>query len=114
MSGVGRRRWLQNLASVFVAGRFAPSRATPPPVEPESTGNALLLADFEPRSMLHVPESKVPRARYPLIDVHTHLSHKAKQIKGVGVGEAMRYSAEPEAVLPLMVRKNIRMMVNLT
>ena len=56
----------------------------------------------------------MPRARYPVIDVHTHLSGKTKQIQGVGVGEAMRYPAEPDAVLPLMDRKNIRFMVNLT
>ena len=114
MSGVGRRRWLQNLASVFVAGRFPATHRNAEPGLPEDTGKSLRLKDFEPRSMLHVPENKVPRARHPLIDVHTHLSHKAKQIHGVGIGEAMRYSAEPNAVLPLMDRKNIRMMVNLT
>lgn len=114
MSGVGRRCWLQNLASAFVAGRFSPIRRSPSSPEPESAGKSLQLKDFEPRSMLHVPENKVPRSRYPLIDVHTHLSHKAKEIKGVGIGETMRYSATADAVLPLMDRKNIRMMVNLT
>jgi len=114
MSGVGRRCWLQNLASAFVAGRFSPIRRSPSSPEPESAGKSLQLKDFEPRSMLHVPENKVPRSRYPLIDVHTHLSHKAKEIKGVGIGETMRHSATADAVLPLMDRKNIRMMVNLT
>jgi predicted TIM-barrel fold metal-dependent hydrolase len=99
---------------MFVAGRFAPSRAAATPAAAGATEKLLQLKDYEPRSMLHVPEHKVPRARYPLIDVHTHLSHKAKQIGGVGLGEEMRYSAEPDAVLPLMDRKNIRMMVNLT
>lgn len=123
MSGVGRRRWLQSLASLFVAERFARTpraarRAAPeaaePGAEPQTTEKPLQLKDYEPRTMLHVPEHKVARARYPLIDVHTHLSHKAKQIGGIGVGEEMRYSSEPNAVLPLMDRKNIRMMVNLT
>jgi predicted TIM-barrel fold metal-dependent hydrolase len=114
MSEVGRRRWLQNLASVFVAGRFAPSRGVAATAAPEPAEKPLQLKDYEPRSMLHVAENKVPRARYPLIDVHTHLSHKAKQVQGVGVGEQMRYSTTAEGALPLMDRKNIRMMVNLT
>ena len=114
MSGMDRRRWLQDLTSVFVAGRFATSNTILPPTAPERAGNQLQLTDFEPRSTLHVRERKVPRARYPVIDVHTHLSGKAKQIQGVGVGEAMRYPAEPDAVLATMDRKNIRFMVNLT
>lgn len=113
-SGFGRRRWLQSLAGIFVARGVAPNPTTPPPATPDSTAKSLQLTDFEPRSMLHVPEHKVSRARYPLIDVHTHLSHKAKQIKGVGIGEDMSYSAAANAVLPLMDRKNIRTMVNLT
>jgi len=64
--------------------------------------------------MLHVPETKVPRSRYPVIDIHTHLSFTAKSANGVGIGEAMKYLAPVEGLLPLMDRKNIRVMVNLT
>jgi len=64
--------------------------------------------------MLHVPETKVTRSRYPVIDIHTHLSFTAKSAKGVGIGEAMKYPAPVEGLLPLMDRKNIRVMVNLT
>jgi predicted TIM-barrel fold metal-dependent hydrolase len=64
--------------------------------------------------MLHVPETKVPRSRYPVIDIHTHLSFAAKSANGVGIGEAMKYFVTAEAVLPLMDRKNIRLVVNLT
>jgi len=64
--------------------------------------------------MLHVPETKVPRSRYPAIDIHTHLSFTAKSANGVGIGEAMNYLAPVEGLLPLMDRKNIRVMVNLT
>jgi predicted TIM-barrel fold metal-dependent hydrolase len=64
--------------------------------------------------MLHVPETKVPRSRYPVIDIHTHLSFAAKSVNGVGIGEGMKYLATPEGALPLMDRKNIRVMVNLT
>ena len=34
----------------------------------------LALEEFQPKSMLVVPENPVPRAKYPVIDVHTHLS----------------------------------------
>jgi len=52
--------------------------------------------------MLHVPETKVPRSRYPVIDIHTHLSFAAKTENGVGIGEEMKYLVPVEAVLPLM------------
>jgi predicted TIM-barrel fold metal-dependent hydrolase len=116
MTSVYRRYWLQSLAGIFVAGRFPrPATAsTSLPSALNSTSQSLPLAEFEPRSMLHVPETKVPRSRYPVIDVHTHLSSKAHLINGVGTGEDMRYPSSAEAVLSLMDRKNIRIMVNLT
>jgi len=64
--------------------------------------------------MLHAPETKVPRSRHPVIDIHTHLSIRAKSVNGVGTGEKMEFLAKPETLLPVMDRRNIRMMVNLT
>jgi len=82
---------------------------------PDGSGKMKLdLADFQPKSMLHVPETKVPRSRYPVIDIHTHLSIRAKSVNGVGIGEKMEFLATPESLLPVMDRKNIRIMVNLT
>jgi predicted TIM-barrel fold metal-dependent hydrolase len=114
MNRIGRRRWLESVGMSFVAGRLPMTSMTSPPVELESAGKPLQLADFQPRSMLHVPETKVPRSRYPVIDIHTHLSATAKTDNGVGIGEAMEYFAPVEALLPLMDRKNIQVMVNLT
>src|SRR5262249_2014729 len=74
----------------------------------------LELSEFQPKSMLHVPETKVARARFPVIDVHTHLSFRAKSVNGVGLDEKVEFLSTPESVLPLMDRKNIRIMVNLT
>jgi predicted TIM-barrel fold metal-dependent hydrolase len=114
--GLNRRQWLQTFAGIFVANRFpaSPTFSTLEPTAANAAPSALPLADYEPRSMLHVPETKVPRARYPVVDVHTHLSHKARQINGVGIGEEMSYPSAPQAVLSLMDRVNIRAMVNLT
>src|SRR5688500_19043525 len=39
----------------------------------------LALEDYEPKSMLHVPETKVPRARFAAIDFHTHLSWSGRR-----------------------------------
>jgi len=111
MNGMGRRRWLESMGMSFFAGRL-PIRSSP--VAPEGAGKPLQLADFQPRSMLHVPETKVLRSRHPVIDIHTHLSFTAKSANGVGLGEAMVYPAPVEELLPLMDRKNIRVMVNLT
>src|SRR4029077_12634197 len=114
MSGMGRRGWLESMGMFFVASRLPRASVTSTPVVPESAGKPLQLADFQPRSMLHVPETKVARPRYPVIDIHTHLSFAANAENGVAIGEEMKYLAPVEAVLPLMDRKNVRIMVNLT
>jgi len=72
------------------------------------------LSEYQPRSMLHVAETKVPRARFPVIDFHTHLTFAARETGNVEVGEKIRFLAEPGDVLQVMDRKNLRMMVNLT
>ena len=69
---------------------------------------ALDLPQFEPKSMLHVKETPVPRARFPVIDIHTHLGW------GDPKGETTKLIWEPRRVLEVMDRKNIRMMVHLT
>src|SRR6267378_6517456 len=114
MSGMGRRSWLENMGMFFVTSRLPRASITSTPVVPESAGTPLQLADFQPRSMLHVSETKVPRSRYPVIDIHTHLSFAAKTEHGVGIGEDMKYLAPVDTLLPLMNRKNIHVMVNLT
>ncbi len=104
MNRIGRRRWLESVGMFFVAGRLPTTSITSPPVELESAGKPvqLALSDFQPRSMLHVPETKVPRSRYPVIDIHTHLSVTAKTDNGVGIGEAMKYFAPVEELLLLV------------
>jgi predicted TIM-barrel fold metal-dependent hydrolase len=114
MNGIGRRRWLESMGMFFVADSLPTTSISSLRVAPESAGKPLQLADFQPRSMLHLPQTKVPRSRYPVIDIHTHLSVTAKTDNGVGMGEAMKYLAPVEALLPVMDRKNIQMMVNLT
>lgn len=71
---------------------------------------AIRLPEFEPKSMLKLPETRVDRARFPVIDFHTHLTGG----DALGGVEGTRDAAPPDEVLPVMDRKNIRTMVNLT
>ncbi len=98
---MNRRDWLAAAAAM----------AGPPQggQKPESKA-PLALSDYEPKSMLHVRETKVERARFPVIDVHAHLSSSA----ALGKEGGPRHAATPEEVLAVMDRKNVRMMVNLT
>jgi predicted TIM-barrel fold metal-dependent hydrolase len=89
------------------------------PVEEASGGAAkrttpLALSEFQPKSMLHVRETRVAHPRFPVIDVHAHLSFLATSKHGVSLGEKMHYPAPPEEILAVMGRKNIQTMVDLT
>jgi predicted TIM-barrel fold metal-dependent hydrolase len=64
--------------------------------------------------MLHVPETRVPRARFPVIDFHTHLGSSAGGKAGVPHGEQVRFRAPAPELLAVMDRVNLRTMVNLT
>jgi predicted TIM-barrel fold metal-dependent hydrolase len=64
----------------------------------------LLLRDFKPVSMLHVPVHEVERAKYYVIDVHNH------------VNDAQRIDEHlpPERVVAIMDATNVRTIVILT
>jgi len=64
--------------------------------------------------MLQVHESKVERAKYPVIDFHTHISGSTKSEKGVELSPDREYLGTPQELLAVMDRKNIQVMVNLT
>src|SRR5258705_1202229 len=111
-----RRNWLASLA-LAAAGQGIIANALQ--VRPKKSAvdkeklpvsRKLALEDYEPKSMVHVPETKVPRARFEVIDFHTHLSWSGRRGR---VTEAHN-NATAEEVLPVMDRKNVKMMVNLT
>ncbi len=109
---MNRRQWLSTFAAALPALAAAPAarqRGTGPQAAPA----VLDLKDFQPRSMLAVPATRVPRARVPVIDFHTHLGFRAARL-GAGQGEEMSFPAPPAEVLPVMDRVNLKMMVNLT
>lgn len=116
MSILTRRQWLTGMGAATLAGNLPPARAGPGPEPPEQPKGKihLELSDFEPKSMLHVPETQVPRSRFPVIDVHTHLSFTANHQNGVPLGEKMSYPAPPAEIISVMDRKNIRTIVDVT
>jgi predicted TIM-barrel fold metal-dependent hydrolase len=112
MSGINRRQWLAGLGLAVVGAGATGGLAQTGKNAPEEAGkkNALALENYQPKSMLHVPETKVARSRFPVIDFHTHLSWTSRS----GNSEKAKFNTTPEEALSVMDRKNVRMMVNLT
>lgn len=115
MRKVNRRQLLEGVGAALVAGKVARSHpgARVDSQEAPQAKMPLDLTEFQPKSMLHVPETKVPRSRFPVIDVHTHLSFARDRGEGSQRGK-VRFLAEPEEALKVMDRKNLRTMVDLT
>src|SRR6185312_8590227 len=74
------------------------------PAQDAESKKTLLLKDFHPQPMLHVPVHEVKRAKFPVIDVHTHTND------AMGIGDRV----EPAELVQMMDRDNIKTMVILT
>lgn len=74
----------------------------------------LLLADFQPRSMLQVPVTNLTRAKFPAIDMHTHL---AQVFSRPGAEDSPLRGTPPEQfakIIEWMDEMNIQTLVNFT
>jgi predicted TIM-barrel fold metal-dependent hydrolase len=116
-----RREWMSGVAAALAAGTRLPAGAEPALTDPEAgqrtdrpAAQPLDITQYEPRSMLRVPETAVPRARYPVIDIHTHLTFRTERAAGVPAGDAVTVLAPASELLSVMDRRNVQMMVNLT
>ncbi len=107
-----RRKWLSAAGTGLVGTTLAGCGSSEPaatagdaqaPAATEDDILPLRLAEFEPRSMLHVPETQVPRSRYPVIDFHTHVSSRGR-----------REGVPPAEIVQTMDKVNLGTMVNLT
>ena len=94
------------IASVLMLAQMVLAQAPLPPAKDARLdgrdGRNLLLENFRPRSMLRIPEQHVARAKFPVVDVHTHFRHKFR-----GSQE------ELDAWVKLMDRNNIAVCVSL-
>ena len=116
---ISRRQWLQALglslgASAHSSAVLAITAAGQENQQPSSSGQRLDLTDYEPKSMLQVRETRVERARFPVVDTHTHISFSAKSENGIELAPERNYLGTAEELLAVMERKNLRAMVNLT
>jgi predicted TIM-barrel fold metal-dependent hydrolase len=117
---INRRQWLYSAGLVAGAAKFAGAGQSAPSADQGETADVspkaapLPLAEYEPKSMLHVHETRVERSHFPCIDIHTHISISQKSEKGVELVPERQYLGTPQELLAIMDRKNIRAMVNLT
>ena len=114
---ISRRRWLYGMglaAACGTQGVRAAGTAAENKAQPAAGPAPLELSQYEPKSMLRVPESRVERSKFPTIDFHTHISGSTKSEKGVELSPDREYFGTPQELLAVMDRKNIRAMVNLT
>ena len=116
---ISRRQWLQALglslgASAHSSAVLAITAAGQENQQPSSSGQRLDLTDYEPKSMLQVRETRVEQARFPVVDIHTHISFSAKSENGIELAPERNYLGTAEELLAVMERKNLRAMVNLT
>ena len=74
------RRFSERLPALFALAslfQIAPahSQDIKYSADPNASNNmTLLLKDFDPKPMLHVPSHEVPRAKFPVIDIHNHVN----------------------------------------
>jgi predicted TIM-barrel fold metal-dependent hydrolase len=114
---INRRQWFYSAGLVAGAAKFAGAGQTTPSADQAEVSpkpEPLPLAEYEPKSMLHVHETHVERSHFPCIDIHTHISVSQKSEKGVELVPERQYLGTPQELLAIMDRKNIRAMVNLT
>jgi predicted TIM-barrel fold metal-dependent hydrolase len=109
--GSSRRSFLGGTAGAAVIAA-QPAHAQKPAETPALPG--LLLKDFEPKSMLVVPRQPVPRAKFPVIDVHTHVSSALPTRRTAGSPEMAQAFRQMDAIAGWMEALNIRTLVNLT
>jgi predicted TIM-barrel fold metal-dependent hydrolase len=110
---INRRQWLYG-AGVLAAAGSGIANAAAPVTEEKAKPAPLDLSQYEPKSMLQVHESHIERAKFPVIDFHTHISLSTKSEKGVELSPDRQYLGTPQELLAVMDRKNIKTMVNLT
>ena len=112
---INRRQWLYGVGIMAGTAAQSGSVLAPSAGDPQKTQHRTLdVSEFVPTSMLQVHESHVERARFPVIDFHTHITTSASSESGVALASDRQFLGTTEELLAVMDRKHIRAMVNLT
>lgn len=102
MSKTTRRTLLQASSALSLSASLPAQESAKP------ARGVLALSDFRPKSTLVVPEHKVPRAKFPIIDVHTHVGGVLRPRPGAG-GQV-----DLPQIVAWMDQLNIATLLNLT
>ena len=112
---MNRRKLLYGAGIGLVSSVVARANGKSSPTNAEHKKPEMLyLSDYQPTSMLHVRETRVERARFPVIDIHTHITESKKAMNDVDLAAERNFYAPPDELIPVMDRKNVLSMVNLT
>jgi predicted TIM-barrel fold metal-dependent hydrolase len=115
MKTLDRRNWMKTLGSAAIILPAADSAsAQSKPKDPGSLKANLPLVEYEPKSMLHVLETKIEKPRFPVIDFHTHLGFGAGYSNKSPDGGHFTPSATVAEILSVMERSGLRLLVNIT
>ena len=71
---VTRRRYWLALATVCFAAKRGRTQTVQAENQQHRDGGVLPVEPYQPKSMLHAAETHGARARFPLIDFHTHIT----------------------------------------
>jgi predicted TIM-barrel fold metal-dependent hydrolase len=93
------------IMSLLTAPVFAQSSRPATSAPSQNDGAELLVKDFKPRPMLHAREHEIVRARFPVIDIHSHLND---------AGMITRAHMPAEKVVQWMDRHNVQTVVILS
>jgi predicted TIM-barrel fold metal-dependent hydrolase len=110
-----RRDFFKTGLGVGVGSALLPAACSAPSApKEEETGPQLNLLDFEPRSMLVTEENPVASARYPVIDMHTHVSSVMRRTPTPGHPLQGTGPERLDQIVRWMDELNIQTLVNLT
>jgi predicted TIM-barrel fold metal-dependent hydrolase len=114
MNHWSRRKWITSMGAAALA-----TPTMKPAVQWREKGThpkkgTLPLIEFEPKSMLTVPATVVEKPRFPVIDIHTHLTFSPEYSDPAPEGGSCRPLAPLSELLPVMDRRGLRILVNLT
>jgi predicted TIM-barrel fold metal-dependent hydrolase len=111
---MNRQEKVNGMAAVSVIAE--PGCEDRPKSEGETPAGAILnLPDYRPRSMLVVPETRVLRAKFPVIDVHTHLyMFPSLPGKDLGANPVQIPGEQVDQIVRWMDELNVQTIVNCT
>lgn len=77
LKAVGTAGLASGVKPAWGMGHFANPDAekAPEPASPET----ILLKDYQPRSLYNIPITEVPKAKFPIIDMHSHAYAKTPE-----------------------------------